>query len=111
MRRRFCAYCLEAKYSDGFTKDFCTLIPSLKMEEKTSFHSSTGKTPAMLEKGGNSRVPEDTMREDLIEIHSKASRFKIMPDNVKHHAKKACMMLSNVQQSSGTRVIKYHTSK
>ncbi|MBW0499982.1 hypothetical protein O181_039697 [Austropuccinia psidii MF-1] len=29
MIRRFCAYGLKFKYSDGFTNDCCTLIPAL----------------------------------------------------------------------------------
>ena len=53
MIRRFCAYGLEFKDSDGFTHDWCTLIPALELAYKTSIHSSTGKTPAMLEKGWN----------------------------------------------------------
>ncbi|MBW0543701.1 hypothetical protein O181_083416 [Austropuccinia psidii MF-1] len=43
MIRRFCAYGLEAKYSDGFTHDLCTLIPALELAYKTSIHSSTEK--------------------------------------------------------------------
>ncbi|MBW0511771.1 hypothetical protein O181_051486 [Austropuccinia psidii MF-1] len=50
MIRRFCAYGLEFKGSDGFTHDWCTLIPELELLYKTSVHSSTGETPAMLEK-------------------------------------------------------------
>ncbi|MBW0557070.1 hypothetical protein O181_096785 [Austropuccinia psidii MF-1] len=52
MIRRFCAYGLEFKDSDGFTHDWCTLIPALELEYKTSVHSSTGQTPAMLKKDG-----------------------------------------------------------
>ncbi|MBW0477018.1 hypothetical protein O181_016733 [Austropuccinia psidii MF-1] len=51
MIRRFCAYGLELKHSDGFTHDWCNLIPELELAFKTSVHSSTGQTPAMLEKG------------------------------------------------------------
>ncbi|MBW0502208.1 hypothetical protein O181_041923 [Austropuccinia psidii MF-1] len=43
----------------------------------------------MLEKGWNPRLPADTLRKDLIEIHPKASSFKIMLDKVKHHAKQS----------------------
>ncbi|MBW0525255.1 hypothetical protein O181_064970 [Austropuccinia psidii MF-1] len=50
MNRRFCAYGLELKDSDGFTHDWCTLTPALELAYKTSIHASTGKTPAMLEK-------------------------------------------------------------
>ncbi|MBW0538995.1 hypothetical protein O181_078710 [Austropuccinia psidii MF-1] len=43
----------------------------------------------MLEKGWNPRLPADTLRKDLIDIHPKASSFKIMLDKVKHHAKQS----------------------
>ncbi|MBW0505183.1 hypothetical protein O181_044898 [Austropuccinia psidii MF-1] len=89
MIRRFCAYGLEFTDSDGFTHDWCTLIPALELENKTSFHSCTGKTPAMLENGWNPRLPADTLRKDLIEIHPTASSFKIMLDKVKYHGKKS----------------------
>ncbi|MBW0505378.1 hypothetical protein O181_045093 [Austropuccinia psidii MF-1] len=49
--RRFCAYGLELKYSDGFTHYWCILIPALELEYKTSIHSSAGEAPEMLEKG------------------------------------------------------------
>ncbi|MBW0551397.1 hypothetical protein O181_091112 [Austropuccinia psidii MF-1] len=87
--RRFCAYGLEFKDSDGFTHDLCTLIPALELAYKTSVHSSTGQTPAMLEKVWNPRLPEDTLRKDFIEIHFPASSFKIMLNKVKHHAKQS----------------------
>ncbi|MBW0519241.1 hypothetical protein O181_058956 [Austropuccinia psidii MF-1] len=50
MIRRSCAYGLEYKDSYGFTHDLCTLIPALELVYKTSVHSPTGQTPAMLEK-------------------------------------------------------------
>ncbi|MBW0587479.1 hypothetical protein O181_127194 [Austropuccinia psidii MF-1] len=52
MIRRFCAYSLEFKDSYGFTHDCCTLIPAIELAYKTSIHSSTGKTPAILGKVG-----------------------------------------------------------
>ncbi|MBW0522736.1 hypothetical protein O181_062451 [Austropuccinia psidii MF-1] len=51
MIRRFCAYALEFKGSDGINHDWCTLIPALELAFKTSVHSSTCQTPAILEKG------------------------------------------------------------
>ncbi|MBW0544681.1 hypothetical protein O181_084396 [Austropuccinia psidii MF-1] len=89
MIRRFCSYGLEFKDSDAFTHDWCALIPALELAYKTSVHSSTGQTPAMLEKGWNPRLPAETLRKDLIHIHPTASSFKIMLDKVKHHAKKS----------------------
>ncbi|MBW0524728.1 hypothetical protein O181_064443 [Austropuccinia psidii MF-1] len=59
MSRRFCAYGLEFKDSDGFTHEWCTLLTALELAYKTSVHSST------------------------------ASSFKIMLDKVEHHAKQS----------------------
>ncbi|MBW0547623.1 hypothetical protein O181_087338 [Austropuccinia psidii MF-1] len=86
MIRRFCAYCLELKDSDGFAHDWCTLIPALEVACKTSIHASTGKTPAMLEKGWNPKLPVDTLKKDLVDIHPTASRFNLFLDKVRHHA-------------------------
>ncbi|MBW0479244.1 hypothetical protein O181_018959 [Austropuccinia psidii MF-1] len=41
----------------------------------------------MLEKGWKPRLPADTLRKDLYEIHPIASSFKIMLDKLKPHAK------------------------
>ncbi|MBW0538757.1 hypothetical protein O181_078472 [Austropuccinia psidii MF-1] len=38
MIRRFCAYGLELKYSDGLTHDLCTFIPELGLEYKENFN-------------------------------------------------------------------------
>ncbi|MBW0576517.1 hypothetical protein O181_116232 [Austropuccinia psidii MF-1] len=43
----------------------------------------------MLEKRWNPRLPADTLRNDLIDIHTTASSFKIMLDKVKHHAEQS----------------------
>ncbi|MBW0556827.1 hypothetical protein O181_096542 [Austropuccinia psidii MF-1] len=43
----------------------------------------------MLEKGWNPRLPADTLRKDLIDIHPTASSFALMLDKVKHHAKQS----------------------
>ncbi|MBW0489015.1 hypothetical protein O181_028730 [Austropuccinia psidii MF-1] len=80
MIRRFCAYGLEFEDSDGFTHEWCTLIPALELAYKTSVYSSTGQTPAMLEKGCNPRLQADTLRSDLIDIHPAAPSFKIILD-------------------------------
>ncbi|MBW0545649.1 hypothetical protein O181_085364 [Austropuccinia psidii MF-1] len=90
MIRRFCAYGLEFKDSDGFTHHWCTLLPGLELEFKTSIQSSTGKTLPMLEKGWNPRLPYDTPKNDLVNIHPKARSLKIMLDKARHHANR-CM--------------------
>ncbi|MBW0521427.1 hypothetical protein O181_061142 [Austropuccinia psidii MF-1] len=91
--RRFCAYGIEFKDSDGFTHDWCTLIPALELAYKISIHSSTGKKPAMPEKGWNPRLPYDTLKKDLVDIHPTASSFKMMLEKARYHAKR-CMPYS-----------------
>ncbi|MBW0535909.1 hypothetical protein O181_075624 [Austropuccinia psidii MF-1] len=90
MIRRLCAYALEFKDSNEFfNHHWFTLIPELELEYKTSVHSSTGQTPAILEKRWNPRLPENTLRKDLVEIHPTAFRFKMIHVKVKDHAKKS----------------------
>ncbi|MBW0571569.1 hypothetical protein O181_111284 [Austropuccinia psidii MF-1] len=48
----------------------------MELAYETSAHSSTGQTPAILEKAWNPRLPPDTLRKDLIDIHPTASSFK-----------------------------------
>ncbi|MBW0524313.1 hypothetical protein O181_064028 [Austropuccinia psidii MF-1] len=90
MIRGFCAYGLEFEDSDGFTHDWCTLIPARELAYKTSIHSSTGMTPGMLENGWNPGLPYDTLKKDLLDIHPTASSFMLMLDKARHHANR-CM--------------------
>ncbi|MBW0580082.1 hypothetical protein O181_119797, partial [Austropuccinia psidii MF-1] len=86
MVRRVCAYGLEFKDCDGFAHDWCTLLPALELLYKTSIHASTNQTPAILEKGWNPKLPQDSLRKDLIEIHPTAASFKGMLDKARKHA-------------------------
>ncbi|MBW0593770.1 hypothetical protein O181_133485 [Austropuccinia psidii MF-1] len=86
MVRRFCAYGLEFKDFDGFTHDWCTLLPELELAYKTSIHASTNQTPAILEKGWNPKLPQDSLREDLIGIHPTAASLKGMLDKARKYA-------------------------
>ncbi|MBW0516333.1 hypothetical protein O181_056048 [Austropuccinia psidii MF-1] len=72
MIRRFCAYGLEFKDADGCTHYWCTLKSALELAYKTSIHASTGKTPAMLEKGWNPKLSVDNLKKDLVDIHPAA---------------------------------------
>ncbi|MBW0579643.1 hypothetical protein O181_119358 [Austropuccinia psidii MF-1] len=85
MIRRFCAYGLEFKDYDGFNHDWCALIPALEPSYKTSIHSSTVKTQAILEKGWNPRLRHDTLKKDVVDIHPTASTFRLMLDKGRHH--------------------------
>ncbi|MBW0536941.1 hypothetical protein O181_076656 [Austropuccinia psidii MF-1] len=90
MIRQFCSYDLELRDFDGFTHDWCTLIPALELAYKKSIHSSTGKAPAMLEEGWNPGIPYDTFKEELLDTHPTARSFKIMLNKARHHANR-CM--------------------
>ncbi|MBW0464234.1 hypothetical protein O181_003949 [Austropuccinia psidii MF-1] len=89
MIRRFCAYGLEHKDSDGFTHDWLILIPALELSYKNSMHASTGKTPAVLEKGWNPKLPVDILKKDLVDLHPTATSFKLLVDKVRNNAKQS----------------------
>ncbi|MBW0592081.1 hypothetical protein O181_131796 [Austropuccinia psidii MF-1] len=86
MVRRVCAYGLEFKDCDGFTHDRSTLLPALELAYKKSIHASTNQTPAILERGWNPKLTQDSLRKDLIEIHPTAVSFKGMLDKARKHA-------------------------
>ncbi|MBW0544625.1 hypothetical protein O181_084340 [Austropuccinia psidii MF-1] len=90
MVRRVCAYGLDFKCCDGLTHDWCTLLPALELAYKTSIHASTNETPAILEKGCNPKLPQDSSRKNLVEMHPTAASFKGMLERARKHAVK-CM--------------------
>ncbi|MBW0539330.1 hypothetical protein O181_079045 [Austropuccinia psidii MF-1] len=85
MVRRLCVYGLELKDYDGFTHDWCTLLPALVLAYKTSIHSSTNQAPSILEKVWNPKLPQDSLRKALIEIHPTAASFKGMLEKARKH--------------------------
>ncbi|MBW0547325.1 hypothetical protein O181_087040 [Austropuccinia psidii MF-1] len=111
MIRRFCDYGLELKYSDGFTHDWCNLIPDLELAYETSIHSSTGKTPAMLEKCWNPRLPYNTLKKDLVNIHPKARSFKMMLDKERNHANRCMQDSFKCAKKDGIKIINHLTLK
>ncbi|MBW0541843.1 hypothetical protein O181_081558 [Austropuccinia psidii MF-1] len=56
------------------------MIPALELAYKTSIHSSTSKTPAMLEKGWNPILSYETLKRDLVGIHPTGSSSNIILD-------------------------------
>ncbi|MBW0560317.1 hypothetical protein O181_100032 [Austropuccinia psidii MF-1] len=86
MLRRFFAYGLEFKYCDGFTHDWCNLLTKLELAYKTSINASTNQTPAILEKGWKPKLPQYSLRKDLVEIHHTAYSVKEILDKTRKHA-------------------------
>ncbi|MBW0471184.1 hypothetical protein O181_010899 [Austropuccinia psidii MF-1] len=80
--RRVCAYVME--YKDQWV----TLLPIVQLAYNTSQHSTTGKTPALVEKGGNPLLPVDHLKKILLNIHPTAKDFHEM-------WKRACNTASN----------------
>ncbi|MBW0574342.1 hypothetical protein O181_114057 [Austropuccinia psidii MF-1] len=76
--RRFCAYGMEYKDHEGYTHDWFTLLPVVKLVYNTSKHSTTGKAPAVVEKGGNPLLPVDHLKKNLLTIHPIAKDFHDM---------------------------------
>ncbi|MBW0550463.1 hypothetical protein O181_090178 [Austropuccinia psidii MF-1] len=56
------------------------------LEDMTFIHASTNQTPAILEKGLNPKLPQDSLRKDLVEIHPTAGSFKVILDKTRKHA-------------------------
>ncbi|MBW0508791.1 hypothetical protein O181_048506 [Austropuccinia psidii MF-1] len=66
MVMRFCAYGLEFKYCDGFTHHWCIILPTLELAYKASIHARNNQNSAIVEKGWNPRLPQDSLRKDLV---------------------------------------------
>ncbi|MBW0481456.1 hypothetical protein O181_021171 [Austropuccinia psidii MF-1] len=52
--------------------DWVTLLPVVQLAYNTSQHSTTGKTPALVEKGWNPLLPVDHLQKNLLTIHPTA---------------------------------------
>ncbi|MBW0589872.1 hypothetical protein O181_129587 [Austropuccinia psidii MF-1] len=56
------------------------------LEDMTSIHANTNHTPAILEKGWNSKLPQNCFRKELVKIHPTAASFKEMLEKPRKHA-------------------------
>ncbi|MBW0509599.1 hypothetical protein O181_049314 [Austropuccinia psidii MF-1] len=74
----FCAYGMEYKDHEGCTHDWVTLLPAVQLAYSTSQHSTTGKAPALVEKGWNPLFPVDHLKKTLLTIHPTAKYFHEM---------------------------------
>ncbi|MBW0542607.1 hypothetical protein O181_082322, partial [Austropuccinia psidii MF-1] len=64
----------------------CRFLPALELAYKTSIHASTNQNPAILEKGWNPKLPQDSLTKKLIEIHPTDPSFKGMLDKARKNA-------------------------
>ncbi|MBW0477413.1 hypothetical protein O181_017128 [Austropuccinia psidii MF-1] len=60
--RRFCEYGMEYKDHEGWTHDWVTLLPAVQLAYNTSQHSTTGKSPSLVEKWWNPLLPVDHLK-------------------------------------------------
>ncbi|MBW0521024.1 hypothetical protein O181_060739 [Austropuccinia psidii MF-1] len=67
--RRFWAYGMEYKDHEGYTHDWVTLLPAFQVAYNTSPHSTTGKSPSLVEKWWDPLLPVDHLRKNLLNIH------------------------------------------
>ncbi|MBW0543711.1 hypothetical protein O181_083426 [Austropuccinia psidii MF-1] len=51
INRRSCTYGMKFKDHEGCIHDWVTLLPAVQLAYNTSQHSTTGKSPSLVEKG------------------------------------------------------------
>ncbi|MBW0527528.1 hypothetical protein O181_067243 [Austropuccinia psidii MF-1] len=76
--RRFYAYGMQSKDHEGYTHDWVTLLPDVQLAYNTSQHSTTGNTPALVEKGWNPLLPVDHLKKNPLTINPTAKDFHDM---------------------------------
>ncbi|MBW0471854.1 hypothetical protein O181_011569 [Austropuccinia psidii MF-1] len=63
---------MEYKEHEGYTHDWVTIIPEVQLAYSTGQHSTTGKTPALVEKGWNPLLPVYHLKKSLLTIYPTA---------------------------------------
>ncbi|MBW0497349.1 hypothetical protein O181_037064 [Austropuccinia psidii MF-1] len=76
--RRFCVYGMDHKEHEGYTHDWVTLLPEFQLDYSPSQHSTTGKSPSLVEKGWNPLFPVDHLKKSLLTVHPTAKDFHDM---------------------------------
>ncbi|MBW0519187.1 hypothetical protein O181_058902 [Austropuccinia psidii MF-1] len=76
--RRFCSYGMEYMDHESYNHAWVTLLPAVQLAHNTSQNSTTGKTPAVVEKGWNPLFPVDHLKRNLLTIHPTATYFHEM---------------------------------
>ncbi|MBW0475699.1 hypothetical protein O181_015414 [Austropuccinia psidii MF-1] len=76
--RRLYTYGMEYKDYEGYTHDWVTLLPAVQLAYNTSQHSTTGKSPSLVEKVWNPLLPVDHLKKNLLTIQPTAKDFHDM---------------------------------
>ncbi|MBW0484972.1 hypothetical protein O181_024687 [Austropuccinia psidii MF-1] len=66
--RRICAYGMEYKDHEEYTNDLVTLLPAVKLALSTIQHSTTGKSPSLVEKWWNPLLHVDHLKKNHLSI-------------------------------------------
>ncbi|MBW0592944.1 hypothetical protein O181_132659 [Austropuccinia psidii MF-1] len=69
---------IQGKDHEGYTHDWVTLLPAVQLAYNTSQHLTTGRTPALVEKGWNPLYPVDHLKKNLLTIHPTSKDFHDM---------------------------------
>ncbi|MBW0463313.1 hypothetical protein O181_003028 [Austropuccinia psidii MF-1] len=78
IRGIFCAYGMEYMDHEGYTHEWVTLLPAVQLAYNTIKHSTTGKTPALVERGCDPLLPVDHLEMNLLTILPTAKDFHEM---------------------------------
>ncbi|MBW0479303.1 hypothetical protein O181_019018 [Austropuccinia psidii MF-1] len=76
--RRFWVYGMEYKDQEGYTHEWVALLPAVQLAYNTNQHSTTGKSPSLVEKGWKPLLPLDHLKKNLLTIHPTAKDFHDM---------------------------------
>ncbi|MBW0468984.1 hypothetical protein O181_008699 [Austropuccinia psidii MF-1] len=76
--RKLSAYGMEYKDNEGHTHYWVTLLPAIQLAYNTIQHSTTGKSPSLVEKGWNPLMPVDNLKNNLMTINPTAKYFHDM---------------------------------
>ncbi|MBW0530142.1 hypothetical protein O181_069857 [Austropuccinia psidii MF-1] len=70
--RRCCAYGMEYQDHELYMHYWVTLLQEVQLAYNISQHSTTGKSPSLVEKGWNPLLPVDHLKKNLLTIHPTA---------------------------------------